>query len=217
MAEEVKQDVNQNADATSTSEGQPQGTAQDGQATESTVEKDTALSLQARVKELSDKNARTESLLMAILQQQGQKQGNQGPSQVELDPDLDPAVAKALNQLSQQQTQQFQGMYGGVVEELDKMAIGQTPYAKRYNELSSEVESFREMKGRSGVYFTREEALAIVCAKKGIPLTEAQQSRQSVVKQDGMRPGGSTQNAGGGTSTQQKPTTAKERLIGKVF
>lgn len=215
MADEPKQDANQDAVATSTTEGQTQAQDQ-GQATEQNAGADKALALEARVKELSDNNNRLQNLLTSVIQQQGNRVEPSGPPQVVLD-DLDPTVAKALAQLSQQQTQQFQGMYGGVIEELDRVAISQSPYAKRYKELSDEVESFREMKGRQGQYFKREEALAVICAQKGLPLFEATQSTQRVVKQANMQPGGSTQNAGGSHSNQSKPTTAKERLAGKVF
>lgn len=177
--------------------------------------------LEVRLQELSDDNRRQKVLLEQIMLFGGGNGNTQGvvtQEKEEDDSDLDPAVAKRLNKMQKQLTQQLQknqGMFGGVLEEMDKTAILSSPQASLYKKYQQEVESYRQQMYAQGRFFKRGEALANVLLDKGFIGMEKPKPKK-LVKQK-VKPVGETQKAAPTKDKSNQPKTLKEKLAGKSF
>ena len=175
-------------------------------------------SLKARVNELTEDNRRQRALveqLMAVSMGRGSGTPAQTPDD---DSELDPVVAKRLAKTQAGIMQQVQGMYGGLLEEMDRTAMLTSPLAEVYKEHEQEVENLRkQVLSESGRYFKREEALASLMLKKGL-LSKNEKKQVPVVRQTDILPGGETKKAAvPETLSTPKPKTLKEKLAGKKF
>ena len=173
--------------------------------------------LHVRVNELADDNKRQKALLdqLMLLGMSGGQSGVVQQSQ-EDDSEIDPAIAKKLKTMEQRQNQQFQGMLGGVFEEMDRTAILTSSKAKLYTKYEQEVEAFRQRASSQGRFFKREEALANILLGKGLLGETISLKPKKVVKQK-ITPGGEIQKATTPLAKEGKPVSLRDKLAGQKF
>ena len=173
--------------------------------------------LHTRLNELADDNKRQKALLDQLMLL-GMSGGQSGVVQQvqEDDSEIDPAIAKKLKTMEQRQNQQFQGMLGGVFEEMDRTAILTSSKAKLYTKYEQEVEAFRQRASSQGRFFKREEALANILLGKGLLGESASPKPKKVVKQN-IAPGGETQKATTPSTKEVKPVSLRDKLAGQKF
>ena len=177
-----------------------------------------AETLKARVNELSEDNRRQRALVEQLMTVSMNRNSGVPVQQPEDDSGIDPEITKRLAKTQAGIMQQVQGMYGGLLEEMDRTAMLTSPLAEVYKEHEQEVENLRkQVLSESGRYFKREEALANLMLKKGL-LSKNTKKTIPVVRQIDVQPGGVTNKASEPTNlTPAKPKTLKEKLAGQKF
>lgn len=172
-------------------------------------------SLQARLDELTEDNRRQKALLEQLMLIGQQSQRGTGVIENVDEDNIDPAVLKRIKAAEQRVNQNFQGMLGGIMEEMDKSAILSSPKANLYKKYQSEVESFRRTMANQGRFFKREEALANVLLDRGLMGSEKPKPKKLVKQQ--VKPAGVSQSVKETSKKDTKPQTSRDRLAGKSF
>lgn len=178
--------------------------------------------LQLRVKELTDQKSHLTSLVDRLVDQMSTIKSSGGEEEEEEESDLSPEdrARKKNVKVVQERLQRFENTLGRVMDDMDRISIQGSPLGSSYNKYSGDVEALRAEKIKMGRYLTREEALALVLAKKQMLGQSVDSQKKRVVKQ-AIKPAGETKSASGGAKEKQAQKSSKntpeERLQGLKF
>ena len=217
------QDVNQEVEVNSseTSETVEQSDANNTeQVVEEIVEEVVAQTdgRDTRIAELSENNRQLNELLSRTIDQMNLMR--QQPQEDTFDPNASPEEAQVRKnaRAAHDRMSRMEQNLGQILEQQDLLSIKTDPtLGPKYSANSAAVETLRREKMNQGRYLPREEALALVLARKGETST-TQKVVKKIVKQ-AIKPAGVTKQSSGTQVKEQAQTgkTAKERLQGKSF